>query len=486
MSADEEDRAIVSLLSAKLADALDYISLPYYSALFPARQTAAEWIQEFIFKNEALPTKAQIRRHFPDVNTVQRPEPISYTFDQLRDSLVKETAVNANNKAADAYSKGNISDFIQITTEMTAAIEEIRAPVSEATVTPEDAVDQELAELRENPDYGEPLPSGITPYDTEYGGLEPGGIYVLPALINLGKTYVCCHVAEVNRKKGNVVLFYSLEMPKGKIAERISCVRHRLDADQYARHMQPQKSKDDGESRAEWRVRLLRELKDLNEKDKTEGVIHIIEAGEQPINPRAISRDIQRYGADLVIIDAAQDLRDNHLLRDRTPGLYRALSELNGVVVRHKVPVFLTVQMDPDVERKGLKKGNLTRIQWGQVFAQKADVVLTMLGDRTSPQRQLTLDKARDGSVGKQYELHMHFPKVHLEFLDVKATEIDFDDESIVEDIDALEEAIKKAESEVDRRKPPPRPSPDEEPEEPKPQRQEFKRKLPSRPFRRR
>lgn len=491
MAVEDEDRAITSILSAPLASALDYLLLPYYTDLFPARATAAEWIRDYVDNNEVLPTKKQLRRKFPDVDTVQRPEPLTGAFDDLREALVRELAVNANNKAADAFSNGDLDAFIKLSQEMTDSIVEIRAPISDAAITPEESIDQELAELRDNPDYGEPLTSGIAPYDDEYGGFEPGSIYVLPALVNLGKTYVACHVAEMNRREGETVLLYTLEMPRSKIAERCACVRHRLDADQYARHMQPADSKKK-ESRADWRIRLLKDLKGLNEKDKTEGKIVIIEAGEHPVTPRAISRDLQRYKASLVIIDAAQDLRDNHLMRDRTPGLYRALAELNGVVLRHKVPVLLTVQMDPDVERKGLKKGNLTRIQWGQVFAQKASVVMTMLGDRTSPQREITLDKARDGSVGKKYDLLMHFPKVFMEFSQVEATDLDFEDEDAVEDVDALEKAIKSAEAEVDsRRRPAPRqkqePSPKQEVEYEEPGDTEpLKRRLPSRPFRRR
>ncbi|MBD3260872.1 MAG: AAA family ATPase [Candidatus Altiarchaeales archaeon] len=498
MTVEEEDRAIVSLLSSSLTEALDYLRVPYYEELFPARQSVAIWIRDFVDSNQELPKKKQLRRHFPDVDTIQRPEPLDYTFGELRTSLVKETAVNANNKGAEAYSKGDLDGFLKISEEMIDRVTEYRSPVSEAAYTVEAHVEQTAAKVDESPEDLEPIESGIVPYDEIYGGFDRGCLHVLSSLINLGKTYVACHVSEYARSKGHSVIFYSMEMPKSKIADRILALRYRLNADEYVRKQQTDKSKDKGESYVDFlkaQVQIIRER--ISKEPAEEGSLVIMESGEQAITPRIISRDIQKYNAELVIIDAAQDLRDNRMARERTPGLYRAIAELNGTALRHNAAVLMTVQMDPDVERKGLKKGNLTRVQWGQVFAQKADVVMTMLGDRTSPQREITLDKTRDGSVGRKIELHMHFPFVELEFLSVEAMNISFDDEDVAEDVNAMEEAIMFAEKEVENRsgksRPPPKTGGDdldeeenEEEENEEEEKPRYKRRFPSRKFRRR
>lgn len=95
--------------------------------------------------------------------------------------------------------------------------------------------------------------------------------------------------------------------------------------------------------------------------------------------------------------------------------LYNAVWEMNTIANQNHVGVLFTVQMDPEVERKGLNKGNLTRIAWGQVFAQKSDIVITVLGDRESLHRDVKVEKARNGRVGRNFWVTMNFTPVKIE-----------------------------------------------------------------------
>jgi hypothetical protein len=266
-------------------------------------------------------------------------------------------------------------------------------------------------------------------------------LVTLSALINLGKTYVMCAVATNMKKAGYKVLFVPLEMTSEDIAERCLCVEHGLNANWYIkREMPPTETR----SREEWYTDLLLKRRQLEKQSQTKGEIYI--RTDAVVTPRLIRSWVKELKVDAVIIDAAQDVRASNPKIGRTEGLYVAIAEITALAVENQLPVFCTVQLAAEVEKKGITKGNLANIQWAQVFAQKSHAVFTMLGDRSTCTRDVTTDKNRDGQVGRPWQIDMQFPEVKITAHALQPVGITLTAEDVFSDITTLKKALQEEE----------------------------------------
>jgi len=311
-----------------------------------------------------------------------------------------------------AYGAGKVDDYVKIAEEMADKIRTVRAPVQSTAMDASTWTEQQLAELdKDASKVMRMLPTGMPPLDRELGGGLCGGrLYVMSSLISLGKTYVSLAMAENIRKNPARVGFFSMEMSKSDIAERAMCLRYGMNVDQFIKKVMPPGITL---SREDWYKGILQVRRSLEKLDTCTGKLFIRD-NQGIVNPKMIRSDVKELGLNAVFIDAAQDLRDNNLTKERTMGLYSSLSELNVLAAESSIPIFMTVQLTAEVEQKGIQKGNLTRIQWGQVFAQKAHIVMTMLGDRSTTRREVTIDKSRDGQPGRPFIINMQFPDVSI------------------------------------------------------------------------
>ena len=112
-----------------------------------------------------------------------------------------------------------------------ALLEKLRASAVEDVSEPENAADilsdivTKMDEDRRNGKVVSGIPTGFIDYDFITGGLQNGELTLLAARPSMGKTAfaidVMRHVARHQADK--IVLFFSLEMPKNRIAARIYC-----------------------------------------------------------------------------------------------------------------------------------------------------------------------------------------------------------------------------------------------------------------------
>jgi hypothetical protein len=320
---------------------------------------------------------------------------------------------------------------------------------------------QLLADIQKDPLLAlKTIATGLAPLDRELGmGMSPGQIIVLSALVNLGKTYLLCRIAENIRKTGKRVLFVPLEMTSDDIKERCLALRFKLNVDWYIKKEKPPAEK---RTREGWYQSLLEDRLKKEKADVCQGKVFV----EEPIGPcnaNVIRTWIRQYGVDVVLIDAAQDLWDNKKTSQKVERLYNAVEEIKMLAAEMKVPFFLTVQLTGAVEKQGITKGNINNISWSQAFAQKAHAVFTMLGDRSTGIRDVTTDKNRDGGVGRKWEVTMKFPEVEIEARDLQPVGFTINPADIFEDpvevAKLFENPVeeKKAPKEPPKRSPPPR-----------------------------
>lgn len=417
MPTKDEDLAIVSLLTAHPADILPYFNLTYFHDLFPTRGKVIEWIEDFLEKNGSFPKINIVKKHFPVVDTLLKAEPFPYCYDVLKQQYVDTVASKAGTEMTDSLDKKDLATFIKHTQNLADLISTATLPVSAATADVSEFIQELGASLDKDATKAlKVMPTGLGPLDdADGGGLRPGHLYVIASLVNLGKTYVSLRIADGLTKSGFTVDYYSLEMTAEDIKKRALAVQYNLNVDEFINNEQPKASVDAGESKLDWYKKLLQDVQTKIDADKRKGKLYVRGCDEGFIQPRHVRSDIKQHNPDVIIVDAAQDLRDNKSSKERTPALYNALGEMNAIANTTGVAIVFTVQLDAEIEKKGLTKGNLTRIAWGQVFAQKAHIVITMLGDRASETRDMRIEKTRNGKPGRAFWLSFKFPCVSIE-----------------------------------------------------------------------
>lgn len=459
MPTKDEDLTLVSLLSAHPADVLPYFRLPFFNDLFPTRKIAAKWVFDYWEQNKQLPKLALLKKHYPAVVTLQTSEPLPYCFGILKQQYIDAVAAGAGEKMTDALDKRDMTEFLKHNGKLHDLISTVEKPLGATADDTDNYVEQLGLSLDKDSTIAmKVMPTKFGPLDDEDGGgLRPGHIYVLASLVNLGKTYVSLQVAENLRAAGYRVIYTSTEMPKDDLMARALAIRYGMDVNQLIKREQPQSSIAKGETKQDWFKGLLLSVQSKIDVDTSKGKLFIRGCDEGALTPRQIAADIKELSADVVMIDAAQDIRDNAMTKERTPALYNAVSELNTLIKALNVALFVTVQLDPDVEKKGLTQGNLNRIQWAQVFAQKAHVAMTMLGSRDSDFRDMCIEKTRDGKAGRKFWLTFKFPEVSITATTKTPGNLaDLDPAQPVETVSELEKALSGMGASTDQRSMPP------------------------------
>ena len=416
MSLGDEDRALNTILYSDVADVLALFAQDHFVNLFPARQAVAKFIKVYTDNNGDLPKHATVKRKFPDMfRKAERPDHLKHVVQVLTDDLVDSVVRSESEEMKDFHSKDDITSFLGKAQEMVDTVRRIQSPPDQAGLIAEDHNKRRIAEMKKDAKNAmKSISTGFPPMDDSLGGgASAGMLIVLAALINLGKTYMFCQIAENMRAQGHKVLLVPLEMDSKDIAERLLCLRYNLDVDQYIKKAQPQDSIDKGETREDWYTRILNERQDLIDADKCTGEV-IVETGHGLVNTSHINTWARLHESDVILIDAAQDIQSAEKSKGRVEGLYLAIAELNSITRDTGAPIFLSVQLSAEVEKKGITTGNLVNIQWAQAFAQKAHAVYTMTGDRSTNLRDLSTDKNRDGQVGRKWQVEIQFPLVNV------------------------------------------------------------------------
>ena len=72
------------------------------------------------------------------------------------------------------------------------------------------------------------LTTGFVDLDKQTNGLQPTELIILAARPSMGKTALVCNIAEGAAESGASVLLFSLEQSKLELAERLLCIRARV------------------------------------------------------------------------------------------------------------------------------------------------------------------------------------------------------------------------------------------------------------------
>ncbi len=239
------------------------------------------------------------------------------------------------------------------------------------------------------------LPSGFHELDTMTAGLQPSDLIVIAGRPSMGKSALACAIAEnvgvVNKLP---LVFFSLEMSRQQLVQRMLCSCARIDA---------HKVRTGFLSRSDWPV-LINTASKLSEApifvDDTPG-ISVLEL-------RAKARRLKaHYDIQMVIVDYLQLMQGPARSENRQQEISEISRSLKALARELNVPVLAISQLSRAVEARTNRRPQLSDLRESGAIEQDADLVLLLLREEyynpTEENKGIAeaiIGKQRNGPVG--------------------------------------------------------------------------------------
>ncbi|OGS97720.1 MAG: replicative DNA helicase, partial [Gallionellales bacterium RBG_16_56_9] len=245
------------------------------------------------------------------------------------------------------------------------------------------------------------LQTGVADFDAITGGLEPGQLVIVAARPSVGKTAFALNVADHVTQQGNTVAFFSLEMTRRELTQRLLALRAsvsvsemrsgQLDKDQWSRISACQ-AKADGQ-----RLFLI---------DRSAIRVAYV---------RAAARKIKRkHGLGLIVVDYLGLMRGEG--QNRTQEIGSLSRGLKALAKELHVPIIALAQLNRAIENRNDKRPQLSDLRDSGEVEQDGDIV-AMLHRESAPEwaglAELIIRKNRNGPLG---DVVLRYHGVHMRF----------------------------------------------------------------------
>lgn len=240
------------------------------------------------------------------------------------------------------------------------------------------------------------IASGFEKLDRLTAGFQPQELTILGARPSIGKTAIAANMAAAAAAAGKRVAFFSLEMPREALLDRLCCARAGIDL-QQRRHGR---------------------LSEAQKRHFLEALAEVMEAplliddrpGQSAMAIEAkAAREKSRRGLDLVVIDYLQLMsgeRRGYENREQVvSGISRAVK---AMAKRLNLPVILLSQLNRELHKRPDKRPILSDLRESGSIEQDADLVLFLHREeyynRDDPalagRAELLIAKSRNGPLG--------------------------------------------------------------------------------------
>ncbi len=241
-------------------------------------------------------------------------------------------------------------------------------------------------------------------------GFQPSNYIILAALPGVGKTALALQIADyVGMNSGSGVVFFSLEMSRKELVDRLIVYRAGLDAQRWKQGLLTDE---------EWeRVELMR-----NNFRESKLKIHdnpTISIGEMWNKCRRLK---QQQSLSLVVVDYVQLMSASLKNRSRNDEVSEISRGLKKMALELGVPVLVLSQLNRQVENRSEKRPTLADLRDSGSLGQDADVVMFVYKkdevqtDNLIDIRNVTIAKHRSGPNA---EFEMGFHKGHAMFVSI-------------------------------------------------------------------
>lgn len=242
------------------------------------------------------------------------------------------------------------------------------------------------------------LPTGFIELDDMLSGLQKGEMIIVAARPSMGKTAFGLNVAEhVATRERKPVVFFSMEMSKQAVAQRLLCARARVDSHKLRRGML---SADDLQ-------RLTEACDGLAEAplliDDTPGM--------SVLELRAKTRRlVKRFAVEAVFVDYLQLMRAPGYSDSRQQEVSEISRGLKALARELSIPVVVMSQLNRNPEARTGNRPRMSDLRESGAIEQDADVIMLLhreeyyQKENPNPEIQglaeVIIDKQRNGPTG--------------------------------------------------------------------------------------
>lgn len=237
--------------------------------------------------------------------------------------------------------------------------------------------------------------TGFIELDFSLGGLGCGELIVIAARPGMGKTALALDIARYAAKQNNTVLFFSLEMSRDQIIDRLVAAEGHISLWK----LRNQRMKDEDWQRCDEALQRLPSEKFLVDDTAS------ITTGEMLAKSMAVK---VQSGLDLIVIDYLGLIGDRAGAgRSRNDEVSQAVRNVKTIAKTLNVPVLLLSQLSREVEREGNKRPQLHHLRDSGEVEQTADVVIFIYRPAYYDKRteegntaEIIIAKQRNGPTG--------------------------------------------------------------------------------------
>ncbi|MBP7704173.1 MAG: replicative DNA helicase [Caulobacter sp.] len=207
------------------------------------------------------------------------------------------------------------------------------------------------------------ISTGLVDLDRQLGGLHPSDLLILAGRPSMGKTALATNIAFNVARKGEPVGFYSLEMSKEQLAQRILADVAEVSGDRIRK----------GEIK-EFEFGRLREAA----LDLRDAPLHIDATGGLSIAKlTARARRMKRkHGLSLIVVDYLQLITTDRGREGRVQEVSYITQALKALAKDLNVPVLALSQLSRQVESRDDKRPQLSDLRESGSIEQDADAVM--------------------------------------------------------------------------------------------------------------
>ncbi len=260
------------------------------------------------------------------------------------------------------------------------------------------------------------ISTGFRDLDRDTSGLQKSDLILVAARPSMGKTAFTLNIATYAALHGHTVAFFSLEMSKEQLVQRMLCSEGGIDS---------QRLRTGQLEDADW-DRLI------NTADRvSKASIYIDDtAGINVMDLRSKARRLKaEHGLDLIVIDYLQLMQGR--ARSSSDNRQQEISEisrsLKALARELDVPVVALSQLSRSVESRTVKKPMLSDLRESGSLEQDADIVMFLYRedyyDQETERKNITeviIAKHRNGPIGT---IELFFQKEFTKFRDLSRME---------------------------------------------------------------
>jgi replicative DNA helicase len=249
------------------------------------------------------------------------------------------------------------------------------------------------------------VPTGFKDLDDMTSGFQASDLIIIAGRPSMGKTSLALNMAQdaARRSKageaeselaGHPVLFFSLEMSKESLTQRMLCTEARVDSQRLRRGTLAD---------SDW-AKLARAAGILSEADLFIDDTPAIRVMEMRAKARRLQAELQKQGKDLSMI--MMDYMQLASPGTRTESREREISEisrsLKALAKELNVPVVALSQLSRKTEARESKRPQLSDLRESGAIEQDADVILFVYREEVYKPDDPTLRNKAEVIIGKQ------------------------------------------------------------------------------------